>query len=173
MEYKINIYEVDVDNKNRFALGSLSENTLFVFGVNPSTADDKKPEQTISKVMGFAEHNDYKSFVMFNLYPQRAINPNDLADKMNEGLLNINIDIITNILSKREKVDILLAWGDVIFSRGYLYECMRKIYDEISALNIPVTWLRIGSLTAKNQPRHPSRPAYQSFQIMDMENYLK
>lgn len=44
MEYKIDIYEKDKDNLFRFALGSLSERTLFVFGVNPSTANDQTPD---------------------------------------------------------------------------------------------------------------------------------
>ena len=53
MEYKIDVYEIDENNLNRFALGRLSRKTLFVFGVNPSTADDKSPDRTIRKVMGF------------------------------------------------------------------------------------------------------------------------
>ena len=47
MEYKIDIYEKDKDNLFRFALGSLSERTLFVFGINPSTANDQTPDMTI------------------------------------------------------------------------------------------------------------------------------
>ena len=47
MEYIIDIYETDELNKYRFVLGSISEKTLFVFGINPSTADDKEPDPTI------------------------------------------------------------------------------------------------------------------------------
>lgn len=87
MEYIIDIYEIDELNKYRFALGSISEKTLFVFGINPSTADDKEPDPTIRKVMGFAKENGYTSFVMFNLYPQRATNPNDLPQEASKEMI--------------------------------------------------------------------------------------
>lgn len=60
MEYKIDIYEKDKDNLFRFALGSLSERTLFVFGANPSTANDQTPDMTIRKVMGLQKETDTK-----------------------------------------------------------------------------------------------------------------
>lgn len=66
MQYNIDIYKIDDENQHRFMLGSLSEKTLFVFGVNPSTADDKKPDPTIKKFMFFSEKHEYTSFVMFN-----------------------------------------------------------------------------------------------------------
>lgn len=74
----IDIYGTDELNKYCFALGSISEKALFVFGTNPSTAGDKEPDSTTKKVTGFAEKNGYISFVMFNLYLQRATNPSDL-----------------------------------------------------------------------------------------------
>ena len=41
MDYKIDVYEADELNQYRFVLGSISAKTLCVFGINPSTADDK------------------------------------------------------------------------------------------------------------------------------------
>lgn len=55
MEYKIDIYDANELKNCRFALGKSSENSLFIFGLNPSTADNNNPDQTIMKIMGFAE----------------------------------------------------------------------------------------------------------------------
>ena len=156
MNYNVDIYETDDKNLYRFALGILSNKILFVLGLNPSTADNKDPDQTIKKIMGFAEKNAYDSFVMFNLYPQRATNPNER--------------IILNLVSKQKNPNILLAWGDNIFVRDYLIDCLIKIYQLLPS---QVNWWRIGDLTKKGQPRHPSRIAYQDFQKMDMDAYLR
>ena len=63
MNYNVDIYETDDKNLYRFALGISSNKILFVFGLNPSTADNKDPDQTIKKIMVFAEKNGYDSFV--------------------------------------------------------------------------------------------------------------
>ena len=81
MEYLIDVYFTDAENNYRYALGYQSEKTLFVIGLNPSTACDKTPDNTIRKVMGFAERNGYASFVMFNLYPKRATYPHASSHK--------------------------------------------------------------------------------------------
>ena len=40
MEYLIDVYLTDTENNYRYALGSQSEKTLFVIGLNPSTITD-------------------------------------------------------------------------------------------------------------------------------------
>jgi len=37
--------------------------------VNPSTTTDKKLDFTATKVMEYAERNDFDSFIMLNVYP--------------------------------------------------------------------------------------------------------
>lgn len=81
MEYLIDVYLTDAENNYRYALGYQSEKTLFVIGLNPSTACDKTPDNTIRKVMGLAEYNGYTSFIMLNLYPKRDTYPDDLPDE--------------------------------------------------------------------------------------------
>ena len=170
MNYNVDIYETDDKNLYRFALGISSNKILFVFGLNPSTADNKDPDQTIKKIMGFAEKNGYDSFVMFNLYPQRATNPNELDKFPDKNIIRKNERIILNLVSKQKNPNILLAWGDNIFVRDYLIDCLTKIYQSLPS---QVNWWRIGDLTKKGQPRHPSRIAYQNFQKMDMDAYLR
>ena len=44
-------------------------NPLVVIGVNPSTATNKKLDFTVTKVMEYAERNDFDSFIILNVYP--------------------------------------------------------------------------------------------------------
>lgn len=90
MDYKITHYKINSNNTYRFVLGSSGQKPLFVIGLNPSTADDKKPDKTIRRVMGFAEGNGFDSFVMMNLYPQRATKPTDLEKQLDLEILNKN-----------------------------------------------------------------------------------
>lgn len=153
MQYEIELYEIDENNTHRFALGKISEKTLFVFGVNPSTADDKEPDRTIKRVMGFAENNGYSSFVMFNLYPYRATNSNHLPTDADVKIIKKNVDIIYEILKEVDNPHILLAWGGTIYKRSYLLDSLKQIYDRVSELNIK--WLIIGEMLKCAQPRHP------------------
>ena len=175
MNYKIDVYEIDELNQYRFVLGSISTKTLCVFGINPSTADDKTPDHTIRKVMGFAERNGYASFVMFNLYPKRATYPHDLPDLADEIVMRKNIEIISKIVSQvveqQKRCDVLLAWGNSFYLRDYLGACLKEIY--VSLNKHPIRWLRIGELLKSGQPRHPSRPSYElKFENVDMNVFL-
>lgn len=173
MEYNINVYETDDLNKYRFALGSLSEKTLFCFGINPSVADDKVPDPTIRRVMGFAERNGYTGFVMFNLYPQRATNHNDLPEEADLQIIQQNIEIISKIISQQQTSDILLAWGELFYSRKYFVDCLKQIHENLKSYS--VNWFRIGDLLKKSrQPRHPLYASYDNtFQKMDMSQFLE
>ena len=75
----------------RFALLKDGEQMLYVFGVNPSTATDKKLDRTMQKVLGFAERNGFDGFAMMNLYPLRSTNPYALPKVMDEGLHQRNL----------------------------------------------------------------------------------
>jgi hypothetical protein len=56
----------------RYVLASRCVKPLVVIGVNPSTANEKYPDPTVRKVMGFAELNNYDGFVVLNLQPLRC-----------------------------------------------------------------------------------------------------
>ena len=123
-------------------------------------------------MMGFAERNGYKSFVMFNLYPKIATNPNDLPDEMNRIMMDKNLEVISSILSLKKEADVLLAWGGLIYSRTYLSLCLKEIYQSIkwNSLN----FYRIGDFLKSGQPRHPLYAGYKlEFQLVDMDKYLQ
>lgn len=171
MDYNITIYKTDSENKYRYALGALSAKPLFVIGLNPSTADDKVADPTIKKVMGFAEQNGYSSFVMLNLYPERSPYPDDLPLEADSNQFEKNVQIILELISTQEQADILLAWGDNIYSRDYLLKSIHLIYKTLSSHK--VNWWRISDLTKRGQPRHPLYISYQKpFCRMDMKIFL-
>ncbi|HFC8518708.1 TPA: DUF1643 domain-containing protein [Neisseria weaveri] len=173
MEYNIDIYETDKRNRHRFALGSLSKRTLFVIGLNPSTADDKEPDPTIKQVMFFTEKHEYESFLMFNLYPLRTPHPQNLPQVPDMKVVKENVEKIFNIISQEKNADIWVAWGGDILSRDYLWSCLEGIYLKLEKCSIR-NWYRLGELLASGHPKHPSRKSHDlNFEKMDMKVYLE
>ena len=74
------------DDKVRLILGEVGTNTIICFGINPSTANDIKDDPTISKIRKIASENNCDGWIMLNLYPQRATNPNDMHTKADSDL---------------------------------------------------------------------------------------
>ncbi len=172
MIYEINLYEIRPDNLSRFTLGTIGEKTLFVIGLNPSTADDKIPDLTIKKIMTFAEQAGFDSFIMFNLYAQRTPYPEKIHNKIDKSLHKENIEKIVNILSQHLNPTILAGWGQTIKVKPFLIDCLNDIYN--STINQNITWVKIGDLTVSKHPRHPSRAAYKlGLTKFDITNYLK
>lgn len=105
--------------------GTLSTNTLYVVGLNPSTADMKTPDPTMSRLFRLCVLNGYDSFVMFNLYPHRATNPNEMDNPINSNEFNENIKFIKKKLPQGATV--LLCYGNNIGKRSYLIDSLMKI----------------------------------------------
>ena len=88
------------DDTERFILGESGANPIICFGINPSTANDIKYDPTILKIRKIASENNCDGWIMLNLYPQRATNPNALT---------------------------LASWGNAIGKRKYLKDCLKEI----------------------------------------------
>lgn len=171
MQYIIKHYDITKNNDCRFTLGTEGIKTLFVIGLNPSTANDKKADLTITKIMGFAEQNNFDSFIMLNLYPERTAHPNKLQLQLDDKLHKENIEHIVRILSSKNKATILAAWGEKIHLRQYLSGCLNDIYK--FANKYDSVWLKIGNLTKSGHPRHPSRVSYScELTSFDITNYI-
>lgn len=171
LPYSISIYETDKDNKCRYALGSTGNKTLYTIGLNPSTADDRKPDQTISKVLGFASRNGFDSFLMLNLYPQRSVLPKNLHKRRLAKLHEENVYFI-NKLIQQPNSGILAAWGVEINVRYYLLSCLLDISKSLE--DKTPKWMKIGNLTKSGHPRHPSRAAYDlGLTDFDVEEYTR
>lgn len=142
----------------RFALLKDGEQMLYVFGVNPSTATDKKPDRTMQKVLGFAERNGFDGFAMMNLYPLRSTNPRALPKVMDGELHQRNLAEIKEMMNNSRNPVVLLAFGDAIGAAPYLKKCLKDIVTILQPL-CP-QWKQIGPPTKFGNPRHPSRAAY-------------
>ncbi|MDR2027681.1 MAG: DUF1643 domain-containing protein [Prevotellaceae bacterium] len=171
MSYNIDIYRNSEDNSLRYVLGKKGSNPLVVLGLNPSTADDKTPDQTITRVMGFAEGTKHDGFVMINLYPLRATNPDNLPKEFNIEHHRANLEAIDAALNGYQEIDVLVAFGSGGITRSYLKDCLKDIVALIGKRK--VNWYKIGELTKYGHPRHPSRAAYEALTSFDIEEYMK
>ena len=158
MEYKIT--QMVGDESCRYVLANGGHKPLVVIGVNPSTANESKSDQTMRKVMGFAERNGYDGFVMLNLYPQRSTDFSGVHGERNEELHQKNLEAIRSFFETHNQLDVLAAWGEKIGKRSYLKDCLRDIVSVLQEGERRVTWMQIGALTNTGHPRHPSRPGY-------------
>lgn len=151
------IYANTLDNSARFLLGTEGENPLIVVGVNPSTAAPGDLDLTVTKVTEFARRNDFDSWVMLNLYPQRSTDPTGMHDVLDPALQAENERHIAAFINGRP-LTILAAWGELMDSRPYLPTLLAGILTlpELSGC----TWMSIDELTATGHPRHPSRAGY-------------
>ena len=171
MKYEIDLYETDEGNQSRFALGKTGNNPLIAVGLNPSTADDQKPDQSISKLIGFATRNGFDGFVMLNLYPQRTPYPEKIHRRRHSTLHIENLQHIGAVLEQQKALHVLAAWGSIIHVRPWLGQCLKDINTLAQASG--AQWMQIGTGTAAGHPRHPSRASYRlSLCNFDISAYL-
>lgn len=166
------IYIKNHNNTSRYVLGTIGENPLFCFGINPSTAEPHNLDNTVKSVERIAKHNGYDSFVMLNLYPQRATNPNDMHKICNECILAENIKEISNLLSKYDNPTIWAAWGTLIDKRDYLKTCLSEIDKALDEVNCK--WITFGNKSKKGHPHHPLYlKTVADNEIFDVTSYIK
>ncbi len=147
------IYDRENDNSARYTLSPKSDNYLFCFGINPSTASPEKLDNTVKSVERIAKRHDFETFMMLNIYPQRATNPNDLDEVLNIKLHNSNLFYIEKYFKQNKQVKILAAWGTLINKRPYLKSCLRDIY--LISKKYECTWYSIGKNSKSGHPHHP------------------
>lgn len=138
------------DDTERFILGESGANPIICFGINPSTANDIKYDPTILKIRKIASENNCDSWVMLNLYPQRATNPNDMHKKADNDLKIKNYEVIRSVFNIYPNALTLASWGNAIEKRKYLKDCL----NEILAIAPDRKWVCRGKLTVKGNPRH-------------------
>ena len=69
------LYVPDHYSEYRYILGTRGNHPLICIGINPSTAVPDRLDNTLKSAERIAQHNGYDSFLMFNVYAQRATNP--------------------------------------------------------------------------------------------------
>jgi len=146
------IYKKTKDNNARFVLWEKWIKTLICFGINPSTAIPWKLDNTLRIVKKISSNFWYDSWIMLNIYPQRATNPNDLDETINKIYHKENLKYIKNIF-KKNSIDTWVAWWWLIEKRPYLIDCLFDVYHLLKWNNI--NWYSIGKKTKKWHPHHP------------------
>lgn len=147
------LYVPDFYTEYRYVLGTKGEKPLICIGVNPSTAEPDHLDNTLKSVERIALGNGYDSFIMFNVYPQRATRPQDMARERDERLHRANMEAFEYILGLSKEPTVWAAWGNIIEMRPYLKGCVQ---DMIAAgERHGARWVTAGKRSAKGHPHHP------------------
>jgi hypothetical protein len=166
------LYAPNFYSEYRYILGTRGENPLICIGINPSTAQPGDLDNTLKSVERVAHANGYDSFIMFNVYAQRATDPDTMEKSCNMLLHRQNMEAFRYVLSISQSPAVWAAWGTIIEKRDYLPECLQDmiaIGKEYGA-----KWLCAGKVSKKGHPHHPLylRKDEQLRQF-DVEGYRK
>lgn len=135
----------------RYVLGTAGVQPLICVGLNPSTAQPAGLDNTLKSVQRVARHNGYDSFLMMNLYAQRATRPGDMDREICAFLHRENLKAFNFLLGKTKTV--WAAWGAVMETRGYLAACMADFVKE--GIKQGARWYTAGLRSKKGHPHHP------------------
>lgn len=150
------LYVPDYYTDYRYILGTRGKDPLICIGINPSTAAPGDLDNTLKSVSRIAAGNGYDSWIMFNVYAQRATDPDDMDTVLNERLHRENMRAFEYILKNvGEGVSpaVWAAWGTIIEKRPYLKDCvldMVRLGREYGA-----KWYSAGKRSVKGHPHHP------------------
>ena len=84
-------YEPHTYQPYRYVLGRVGTHPLVCIGINPSTAQPGALDPTLKSVERLAAANGFDSWIMFNVYPQRATDPNDMDRVPDRALCDENL----------------------------------------------------------------------------------
>ena len=154
-DYDINtwLYAPNFYSEYRYILGTRGKNPLICIGINPSTARPGDLDNTLKSVERIALGNGYDSFIMFNVYAQRATDPDAMERTCNLQLHRENLEAFRYVLSISQNPAVWAAWGTIIEKRDYLPQCLRDmlaIGQELGA-----SWYCAGAVSKKGHPHHP------------------
>ena len=166
------LYAPNFYSEYRYILGTRGKNPLICVGINPSTAKPDALDNTLKSVQRIADGNGFDSFLMFNVYAQRATRPDDMEKVCNLRLHEENMKAFRHLLSIGEKPAVWAAWGAIIEKRKYLPACvadMLSISREYDA-----QWFCAGPISKKGHPHHPLYLRKdEKLKPFDTEAYLK
>ena len=150
------IYVPDHYSEYRYILGTRGDRPLICIGINPSTAAPDDLDNTLKSVSRIAAGNGYDSWIMFNVYAQRATRPDDMDRERSEALHRENMRAFEYVLSQvgeGVRPAIWAAWGAVIEKRAYLPDCVRDMVA--LGQDFGAQWLCAGKCSVKGHPHHP------------------
>ena len=166
------LYAPNFYSEYRYILGTRGKNPLICIGINPSTAKPDDLDNTLKSVERIALGNGFDSFIMFNVYAQRATDPDAMEKQCNLQLHKENLEAFRYVLSISDKPAVWAAWGTIIEKREYLPQCLRDMLavgEELGA-----QWYCAGAVSKKGHPHHPLYLRKdETIKPFDIEAYLQ
>lgn len=175
IEYDVRdwLYVPNHYSEYRYILGTTGKRPLICVGINPSTAAPNDLDNTLKSVERIALSNGFDSFIMFNVYAQRATRPQDMDKNFNEELHYENMKAFDYVLSlyEGEHPAVWAAWGNIVEMRPYLKICLKDMV-EIS-MKYSAKWYSAGAISKKGHPHHPLYLKKDSgLDEFDMKKYI-
>lgn len=166
------LYVPNAYGEYRYVLGTRGSRPLICVGINPSTAAPDRLDNTLRSVERIALGNGYDSFLMFNVYAQRATDPNAMEQSCNLELHRENLRALEYLLSLNSQPAVWAAWGAIIEKRRYLARCL---LDEIAlGRRFGARWFTAGPISKKGHPHHPLYlPKSAPLDPFDPERYCR
>lgn len=168
------LYVPNIYSEYRYILGTRGTKPLICVGLNPSTAAPNDLDNTLKSVERIALHNGFDSFLMFNIYAQRATRPDDMELFCNPILHEENMKAFDYILSldRNGTPAVWAAWGTIIEQRSYLPNCVRDMLEIGRARN--ARWYSAGKRSKRGHPHHPLYLRKDSpLELFDVESYIQ
>lgn len=166
------LYVPNAYSEYRYILGTRGEHPLICIGINPSTAAPDALDPTLKSVERVALSNGYDSFLMFNVYAQRATQPDDMEQMCNRLLHEENRKAFAYLLSLSPHPAVWAAWGNIIEKREYLKICLRDFAD--LGRDAGARWFTAGPLLKSGHPHHPLYLRRDTqLQPLDISAYLE
>ena len=147
------LYAPNFYSEYRYILGTRGKKPLICIGINPSTAQPGDLDNTLKSVQRIALGNGFDSFIMFNVYAQRATDPDAMEKTCNEKLHKENLEAFRYVLSIGENPTVWAAWGTIIEKRDYLKDCLKDMIAAGEAYG--ASWVCAGKCSKKGHPHHP------------------
>ena len=173
-EYDIEkwLYAPNFYSEYRYILGTRGKNPLICIGINPSTARPDDLDNTLKSVERIALGNGFDSFIMFNVYAQRATDPDSMEKNCNYLLHKENLEAFRYVLSISSQPAVWAAWGTIIEKRAYLPECLRDMLQV--GMEYGARWYCAGKVSKKGHPHHPLYLRKdETIRPFDVQGYLE
>ena len=170
------LYVPDFYTEYRYVLGTRGEYPVICAGINPSTAEPDNLDPTLKSVSRIAAANAFDSWMMFNVYAQRATRPDDMDTERNELLHHENMEAFRTLLQlaacSGRKPIVWAAWGAIIEKRSWLMDCVRDMY--MLGKDFGALWVCAGKCSKAGHPHHPLYLRKDElFHPFDMGGYLR
>ena len=147
------LYVPNTYSEYRYILGTRGKKPLICVGINPSTAAPDALDPTLQSAQRIALANGYDSFLMFNVYAQRATSPDDMDSALDARLHRENMKAFDYILSLSSAPVVWAAWGTIICKRPYLPQCVADMIEIGGSRG--ARWVRCGKPSKAGHPHHP------------------